>query len=235
MTELVKDSCYYCSARYKSIFNELGLEEARIMDSSKKCTIYKKGQKIFEEGTYPHGVYCINSGKIKVTQMGTDGKEQIIHLCVDGDVMGYRSVLSGDKYSCSATVLETSSVCYIPVNVFTDLVKENARLTSKIIQLFSAELKVAETTITNMAHKSVKERLAQAILLLKETYGYEKDGCTVNVSITREDMASMVGTAREVVTRLLLELRKEGSIELTGKKVQILSQQKLIKIANVFD
>jgi CRP/FNR family transcriptional regulator len=235
MQELIKDSCYYCSARYKSIFNELGLEEAKSVDLSKKCMIYKKGQRIFEEGTYPHGLYCVNNGKIKVTQTGPDGKEQIIHLCGNGDVMGYRPILSGDKYSCSATALETSSVCYIPVNVFTDLIKENVRLTSKIIKLFSADLKEAETSITNMAQKSVKERLAQAILLLKETYGYEKDERTINVSITREDLASMVGTAREVITRLLFEFNKEGSIELKGKKIKIRNQEKLIKIANVFN
>jgi CRP-like cAMP-binding protein len=232
MQELEKDSCYYCSARNKSIFSELGLEDAEAMNATKNCIQYKKGQTIFEEGTYPHGLYCINAGKIKVTQTGPDGKEQILHLYKEGNIMGYAAILSGDTYSCSATALENSAICYIPVSVFSSLLKKDINLTAKIIHLFSAELKAAETTITNMAHTSVIERLAQSILLLKETYGCEKDGCTLSVSITREDLANMTGSAREVVTRLLSELAKDETIELVGKTIKILNRQKLIKTAN---
>ncbi len=233
MSELVKDSCYYCKARYKSIFSELGLDDTQSIEVSKSCMVYKKGNVIFEEGKYPHGLYCINNGKIKVTQVGADGKEQIIHLCKNGDVMGYRAILSGDKYSCSATAIEDSAICFIPKEVFTGLVEKNTMLATKIIKLFANELKVAEQAITDIAHKSVKERLAQGILLLKEFYGYEADGCTINVSITREELASIVGTARETATRLLSEFDKEKSIELQGKKIKILDLQKLVGKANV--
>jgi len=233
MAESAKDSCYYCKARYKSIFSELGLEETVAVEISKSCMMYKKGQLIFEEGAYPHGLYCINNGKIKVSQTGADGREQIIHLCKDGDVMGYRAILSGDKYSCSATAIEDSAICFIPTRVFTNLVEKNTTLASRIMRLFANDLKTAEKTITDIAHKSVKERLAQSILLLKESYGYEKDGQTINIAITREELASIVGTVRETVTRLLSELDKEKSIELTGKRIKILNAQKLINTANV--
>jgi len=235
MTEIVKNGCYYCNTRFKSIFGDLSLDETRELDSYKTCNTYKKGQVIFEEDTYPHGLYCINRGKIKITQTGADGRDQIIHLVKDGDIMGYRAILSGDKYSGSATAIETSSVCFIPIKVFTGMVEKNAKLAFKIIHLFSDELKTAERTITDLAQKSVKERLAQGILLLKESYGYEADGCTINITITREEIASIVGTARETATRLLGELSKEKSIELNGKKIKILNQQKLIGAANVFD
>lgn len=235
MPEIVKKGCYYCNARFNSIFSDLNLDETRVIDAQKTCSLYKKGQIIFEEDTYPHGLFCINSGKIKITQTGADGRDKIIHLAKDGDVMGYRAILSGDKYSCSATVIETSSVCFIPTDVFTGMVERNAKLAFKIIHLFSDELKAAERTITDLAQKSVKERLAQGLLLLKESYGYEEDGCTINITITREEIASIVGTARETATRLLGELSKEKSIELNGKKIKILNQQKLIQSANVFD
>lgn len=235
MEEKEDTGCYNCKVRCKSIFEEISLDDTKVLDTYKTCNTYKKGQVIFEEDTYPHGLYCISSGKIKLSQTGADGREQIVHLAKNGDVMGYRAILSGDKYSCSATAIENSSLCYIPTKVFTGMIERNAKLAFKVIHLLSDELKTAEHTITDLAQKSVKERLAQGILLLKESYGFEPDGCTINVSITREEIASIVGTARETATRLLAELSREKSIELNGKKIKILDQHKLIQSANIFD
>ncbi|MGP8214429.1 MAG: Crp/Fnr family transcriptional regulator [Bacteroidia bacterium] len=235
MPEQEKKECYQCVSRCRSIFSDLNLDETRMLDSNKSCTVFKKGQVIFEEGTYPHGLYCINKGKVKVAKTGADGKEKIVHMAKDGDVMGYRAILGGDKYSLTATALETSTLCYIPLKVFTGMVEKNAKLAFKVIHLFTDELRAAETTITDLAQKTVKERLAQGILLLKESYGYEDDGCTINVTITREEIASIVGTARETATRLLGELSKEKSIELKGKRIKILNPQKLVQEANLID
>ncbi len=228
-------SCLVCNSRFKSIFSDVGSIDLQDLDTAKICQTFKKGQTIFEEGTYPHGLYCINSGKIKVTQTGVDGKEHIVHLSKDGDVMGYRAVLSGDKYSCSAIALETSSICFIPTKVFISMVEKDPKLAFKIINLFSNELKTAERNITNIAQKTVKERLAQGILLLKESYGLEADNLTLNIVMTREDIANIVGTARETVIRLLFEMDREGTIGLEGKKIKILDQNKLLRLANIFD
>lgn len=228
-------SCMQCNSRLKSIFNESGSIDMAEMNSSKTCQYFKKGETIFEEGAYPHGLYCINSGKIKVTQNGADGREHIVHLSKDGDVMGYRAVLSGDKYSCSAVALENSSVCFIPTKVFIAMVEKDPKLAFKIIHLFSNELKTAERSITDIAQKSVKERLAQGLLLLKESYGYESDNATLNIVLTREDIANIVGTARETVIRLLFDMDKEKVLELNGKKIKILDYSKLLRLANISD
>lgn len=227
--------CQHCEARLKSVFCELNRSEVERLDAAKKCIVFKKGEKIFEEGAYPRGLYCVGNGKIKVTQTGVDGKEQIIHLAKDGDVMGYRAILSGDKYSCSATAMGDSSLCFIPSRFFIEMVEKNPRFTFQIIRLFSEELKTAERNITDTAQKSVKERLAQSILLLKESYGFEKDGLTINIAITREEIASIAGTVRETAIRILSDFSKNKIIELTGKKIKILNHQKLVEIANVFD
>ena len=228
-------SCMQCNSRLCSIFDEVGSLDLEVMDSSKTCHYFKKGETIFEEGAYPHGLYCINSGKIKVTQTGIDGREHIVHLCKDGDIMGYRAVLSGDKYSCSAVALENSSACFIPIKVFISMVEKDPKFAFKIINLFSNELKIAERNITDIAQKSVKERLAQGLLLLKESYGLESDNATINVAITREDIANIVGTARETIIRLLFELEREGILALEGKKIKILEQPKLLRLANIID
>jgi CRP/FNR family transcriptional regulator, polysaccharide utilization system transcription regulator len=235
MNQTAHISCLQCNSRLRSIFNEVGSMDMEIMDSSKTCQSFKKGQTIFEEGAYPHGLYCINNGKVKVSQTGVDGREHIVHLIKNGDVMGYRAVLSGDKYSCSAVALEDSSICFIPTKVFVAMVEKDPKLAFKIIHLFSNELKIAERSSTDLAQKSVKERLAQGLLLLKESYGFANDSTTINVIMTREDIANIVGTARETVIRLLFELEREGIIGLEGKKIKIIDQSKLLRLANIND
>ena len=166
---------------------------------------------------------------------GVDGKEQIIHLAKQGDTLGYRAILSGDKYSCSALALEDASLCFIAKDVFYSLVEKNAGVALQIINLFSKELKDAERKITSFAQNSIKERLAQSLLLLKENYGLENDGYTINASVTREEIANITGTTRETAIRNLFELNDDGIIELKGKKIKIISLHELIKTANVFD
>lgn len=227
--------CRFCNTRLNSIFRDLNPEEAEKLNEIKICNNYKKGSYIFVEGASPNGLFCVNNGKVKIIQTGVDGKEQIIHFANNGDVLGYRAILSGDTYSCSAITMEDSSLCYIPKSFFMQMVESNSKLTLRIFMFFSDMLKDSEKKITNIAQRSVKERLAQSILLLKESYGFEADGRTINLSITREEMANIAGTTRETAIRILSDLQNENAIELNGKKISISNLQLLVKVANVFD
>lgn len=233
--DIQQPDCYLCNARLKSVFREFNATELHSLNDAKYCKIFKKGQLIFEEGVYPLGLFCVNNGKIKVMQAGADGREQIIYLAKNGDVMGYRALLSGDTYSCSAVALEDSSLCFIPAKTFTEMVAQNAKLALQVIHLFSEELKAAEKAITDIAQKTVKERLAQTILMLQRYYGSETNNKTIDLHITREELANIVGTARETVTRALMELEKEKIIELVNKGIKIVDKDKLIATANIFD
>lgn len=104
-----------------------------------------------------------------------------------------------------------------------------------MMKLLSDDLRKAETNVTHMAQKPVRERLAEALLFIKETYGFEEDGTTLNLRITREELANLVGTATETVIRLLSEMNKEEVIHLDGKKIQILDTKELLDIANIDD
>ena len=110
--------CEHCESRYKSIFCDLKGEHLASINEHKGCNIYKKGQTIFSEGFFPQGLFCINAGKVKVAQVGDNGREQIIRLTKDGDILGYRALLSGEKYSASAVAIEDCSVCLIPKDIF---------------------------------------------------------------------------------------------------------------------
>jgi CRP-like cAMP-binding protein len=235
MSKTEHPDCGNCSTGLQSIFCELATDEVQQLTASKSCVLFKKGQAVFLEGTYPRGLYCVHKGKIKVTQIGIDGREQIVHLAKDTDVMGYRAILSSDKYSCSAIAMEDSSLCFIPKEIFLSLVEKNSKFALQVIQLFSKELKDAEKKITSIAQRPVKERIAQSLLLLKEHYGFEKDGCTIDIVVTREEIANISGTTRETVIRALFELQKDNIIELSGKKIRILNNNALRKTANAFD
>ena len=228
-------SCQSCSNRHNSVFCNLTPEEMKEIDYKKNCTSYKKGQQIFHENAYPFGLFCISSGKIKVARTGDEGKEQIIRLAKAGDILGYRALLSGDKYSCYAEAIEDSSLCFIPKDEFLNIVNKNANVSIGLMKLLSEDLKVAQQKITDLAQKPVRERLAEAILVLKETYGFEQDGLTLNVVLSREELANVVGTATETTIRLISEFKNDGVIELSGKKIKIIQLAKLTKIANIHD
>lgn len=227
--------CEHCESRYKSIFCDLKGEQLATLNESKGCNIFKKGQTIFSEGFFPQGLFCVNSGKIKISQAGDNGREQIIRLTKEGDILGYRALLSGEKYSASAVALEDCNVCLIPKDIFFSIVESESSLSMQIMKLLSHDLGKAEHKITDLAQKPVRERMAEAILFLKETYGTESDGKTLNVTLSREDIANIVGTATETAIRLLSEFKTDLMIELQSKKIKIVNADKLIKTANIHD
>jgi len=235
VNKIAEPECVLCAHRFNSLFNVLNDDEATLLSSKKSCRLYKKGNEIFQEGAIPYGLFCVNTGKIKLTQTGVDGKEQIIHLAKSGDVMGFRALLGNDKYSCSAFALEDSSICFIPKEVFLPMVESNAKLAMNVIHIFSDMLKDTENSITTIAQRTVKERIAQCLLLLKERYGYEQDGQVINVLISREEIANIAGTSRESAIRTLFDLQKENIVELQGKKIRITNYPALVEASNLFE
>ena len=228
-------ACENCSNRMRSVFCDLHGNELESLNESKGCGDYKKGQIIFNAGAYPHGLYCVNEGKIKIYRVGDEGKEQIIRLAKGGDILGYRALLSGDKYSSTAMAIDDCKICFIPQSSFLKLLEGNGMLSMQLMKLLSNDLKEAEHRITDLAQKPVRERVAEALLYLKHTYGYEQDGVTIDVTLSREDIANIVGTATETTIRLLSELKHDQVIGLNGKHISILDHKQLLKVANIYD
>jgi len=226
--------CKHCSNRFNSVFCKTENDVMKEIEALKICSTFKKGETIFREGVYASGVYCINAGKIKLSMLGDEGREQIVRMAKPGDIIGYKALLSGDKYSATATAIEDCNVCFIPREIFLVILQKDAALSFEMMKLLSNELKRAEEKITHLAQKPVRERVAETILFLKETYGIDKEN-HINVLLSREEIANLVGTATETAIRLLSEFNKDNIIELSGKKIKILNHQKLIKTANLYD
>lgn len=232
--KLQTPSCSTCGSRNKSVFCGLHGDQMDRLDSHKGCDFYKKGEAIFKEGGYSRGLYCVNKGKVKMSKMGPSGKEQIIRFATAGDVMGYNSMLSKSKLSSTAVALEDAAVCFIPSSDFFDLIKTEPDFSLKMLELTAKNWNEASRLITDMAQKTTKQRLAEMLLWLKETFGLDEENC-IDVKLSREEIANMVGTATEAVIRLIAELKKEKLISLDGKKIKLLDIHGLVMLADLVD
>lgn len=218
-------SCSTCSVRNNSIFSNFNPHEVSGLDSHKACHFYKKNQTIFVDGSYPRGVFCINHGKVKIYALGDEGKEQIVHIAREGEVVGFRSMLSGEAYKLSATTLEDSNICFVAKDDFLNMLDTNVSLRNSVLKELSKELGERAIFITNLAQKSVRERLAYSLMLLADIYGDEP------INLTREDLANFVGTATETLIRLLKDFKEEGYIDIQTRKIFILKKNDLLHLA----
>lgn len=225
--------CDNCAINTSSVFRHLSKEEVEIINFEKEFRQYKRGEVLYNEGNRISGIFCINKGIIKVFKTGIDGKEQIIRFAKPGDIIAYRSVLSNEPACTSAKVIEDSSVCFIPSHILTDFVNENTLFSMEVMKLTCHELGEANEYITDIAQKTVRERLAEVLLHLINDFGLDTDSY-LKITLTREELANIVGTATESVIRLLSEFKSDRYIELSGRKIRILDRKSLEKISNVF-
>ncbi len=228
--------CRQCIVRTSTCFSDLMPDDIGELVEKKISTVYKKGQTIFYEGMMPTGIYCLHSGKIKISKRGNDGKEQIVRFVLEGGLLGIRSLMGGRKYSASATTLEESVVCYIDQKTFFKLTTKYPHISQCVMTLICALLEEAEAKMTSLAQKPVRERLAEGLLILDELFNGE-GGCKADeqehaLSLSREDLANLVGTATETVIRLLSDFKDEKLIEIEGRKVILLDKEGLKKTSN---
>jgi CRP-like cAMP-binding protein len=226
-------NCKNCSLEFKTIFKKLTAVQLDFINNSKNCVIAKKGTILYEEGNRMSGFYCINKGIIKIYKTGIEGKEQIIKFAKEGDIFGYRSVINGEPACTSVKILEDSILCHISTADLYYLLKENSEFGIELLQIACKELGEANNYITDIAQKTVRERLAEILLHLKDEFGVNNEEL-INIALTREELANMIGTATESVIRLLSEFKLEGIIELHGRRIRLVDVSKLKKISNVF-
>jgi CRP-like cAMP-binding protein len=232
--DIVVPLCDKCSLESGSIFKHLTPDEIVTINFEKDFRQYKRGDILYQEGNRISGFFCINSGIIKVFKTGFDGKEQIIRFARKGDIIAYRSVLSNELACTSAKVIEDCQVCFIPSEILISFIKTNPNYALELMKLACHELGEANSFITDIAQKTVRERLAEVLLLLVNDFGLD-DQNFLKISLTREELSNIVGTATESVIRLLSEFKTDKLVELNGRKIKILNRKGLEKISNVFN
>ncbi|KOH43785.1 Crp/Fnr family transcriptional regulator [Sunxiuqinia dokdonensis] len=221
-----------CELSGFQLFKKLTEQEFTQLNYDKTCSLYKKGSIIYREGSRLTGFYCVTKGIVKIFKTGIDGKEQIIRFAKKGEIIAYRSLLSEELACTTAKVIEEAVLCHIPYQTLQFLIQSNWQFSHHMLQIVCKELREANDYITDIAQKTVRERLAEVLLLLKDSFELDNSN-TLQISLTREELANIVGTATESVIRLLSEFKQDKMIELQGRKIKLLDIKALTRVANL--
>ena len=219
-------NCNNCIIKELNSFKVLTEKELVELTRLKTIMSFKKGEIIFEEGTHLKGVFCLRKGKCKVTKLSPNGNEQIIRFIQKGELIGHRSILSETTTHLTVTALEDMEACFIPKNQVYNNFKNNSEFSLDITKSLCEDLDNANLSIANMAQKNVKERLADSLLFFDKIFGIDDEGY-LNIKLSREEIANSIGTATESSIRLLSQFKKDGLIEIKGKKIKIINKTKL--------
>jgi CRP-like cAMP-binding protein len=212
--------CEQCIIKQFNSLRALGKDDLIRISGCKTSKFIKKGEILFREGESINGVYCVKDGVCKLSKLSANGKDQIVKLVVRGDLIGQRSLVTDEKSNLTAIALNDMEICFIPRNEIINDLTNNANFSLDMLQEMAKELRVADNIIVDMAQKSVKQRLADVLIYLYETFNTDEKGF-LGVMLSREDYASLVGTATESAIRILSQFKKEGLISTTGKHVKI--------------
>jgi CRP-like cAMP-binding protein len=227
-------SCEDCVSKDDGIFCDLESPEMAEISNYKINNTYKKGQTLFVQGNHPFGIYCISKGNIKLTKTGPDGKETIVRIAYGGDILGHRSLFTDDNYSATATAMEDTEVCFIDKKFILKIIEQNPTVALSIINKHTRDMGAAEKKLSSLHQKNVRERLAELILSLKATHGVKEGGrWKIELKLTREEMATMIGTANETLIRFMTEFKDAGIIEQEGKVIFIKNEEELLNWANI--
>jgi CRP-like cAMP-binding protein len=187
---------------------------------------YSLKEYVFREGDSPIYLYFLSKGKIKTFKMNEDGKEYITGLFNSGDFFGYTALLEHSNYSDSAQVLDDAEVLLIPKEDFYHLMSSNTEVIGSFIKLLADNIHQKEEQLIELAYSSVRKRVANALVQVYEKYNAEhREDFTI--SLGREDLASIVGTATETVIRALSEFKEDGYIASKGREIKVLDIQAL--------
>jgi CRP/FNR family transcriptional regulator len=214
-------TCFMCRNSLK--------EWGQAIGAHRKMFYFKKGEMLCKEGEEVGGIFFVYSGTVKVHKKWAGDKELIVRFAKKGDIVGHRGLGTTTTFSISATALGPVSACYIDLPFFMTTLKINQEFLYQLMLFFADELKESERKMRNLAHMPVKGRMAQALMNLKEKFGCDKYGF-IDITLSRQEMASYTGTTYETVFRILNELIEDKAIEVSGKNIRIKDARKLLSL-----
>jgi CRP-like cAMP-binding protein len=228
----------FIESKFLSVFNDKSFKEILSKEDynkyieAKKTVFFNKGEALFEEGSNVDGIYFIENGTAKLYKLGFNRKEQILRFIKEGDIIGYRALLIGEAYQATAEAMSDLQAIFIPTDVFLHLLEVDSQLSYAMLQKISFELGESSNTVTFLAQKTVRERLAEVLLLLEQKLGTDPEGF-IKISLTREEIANLIGTATESAIRLISEFKQDDYIAVEGRNIKILNHEKLKKLGHV--
>ena len=230
--QLVIEENFSKAFNTESLRESLKPEDFEVYNNALKILEFSKGDVVFEDGDSPKGVYFIEKGTAKLSKSGVYGKDQILRFCKENDLIGYRSLLCGENFQAKAEAMTPMKVQFLPSDVFLKLLEIDPKLSYAMLQKIAYELGESANTVTFLAQKTIKERLAEILIKKKKKLGTDPEGF-IKISLTREEIANLIGTATESAIRLISEFKQDDLIAVEGRNIKILNREKLIKLGHV--
>jgi CRP-like cAMP-binding protein len=212
---------------------ELNQKEKEALIQHHTYAQYKKGELLVKDGEKPYGLICLASGKVKVFKEGVGGREQILRMVRPQGFIGYSAIFADSPYYASAIAIEDSTVCIFEKDCFIRLVRKNPDLSMKLMKELAEELGFSNNRTVSLTQKHIRGRLAESLLVLRDTYGLENDGKTIRVYLSREDIANLSNMTTSNAIRTLSTLASEEIISIEGRKIMILDCHRLERISDL--
>jgi CRP-like cAMP-binding protein len=222
-----------CIDNLKSVFTVLTPDEKEFIKKQLISNFYKKGEVIFKEGDKPTGLICLSDGKVKVFKEGVGGREQIIRMAKPVGFIGYRALFAEEIHHATAVAIEDSVTCLIEKEIVYQLLRQNAEFSLSIIKSFATELGFSLDRTVTLTQKHIRGRLAESLIFLKDTYGFENDNATLKVYLSREDIANLSNMTTSNAIRTLSAFAGENVIGIDGRKIKIIDLLKLERISDL--
>jgi len=216
-----------------SIFKGLPQKDKEIIAQNHIMLIVKRGGVLFKEGEKPRGLICLVSGKAKVFKEGVGGRLQIVKMVKQNGFIGYHTIYSDILWPVSSIAIEDSALCILDKNSILKIIRKNPDMGLKLIKIISDELWFSHNRIVSLTQKHVRGRLAESLLILRDTYGFEADGTTIRVNLSREDIANLSSMTTSNCIRTLSNMVSEGIIETEKRKIRILNNTILEHISEL--
>jgi CRP-like cAMP-binding protein len=222
-----------CIEGTSSILRGLNQKDKEVLADHHSYSIIKRGGLLFKEGEKSRGLICLASGKVKVFKHGVGGREQILRMIKQNGYIGYETLFSDSTWQFSAAAVEDSAICVFEKSALNKLLRKNSDLSVKFIKVMAEELSYSNNRIISLTQKHVRGRLAESILMLRDSFGFEADGKTLRVSLSREDLAHLSNMTTSNAIRTLSNLASEGIIELGRRRICILENLDLEHICEL--
>ncbi|MCM1093900.1 MAG: Crp/Fnr family transcriptional regulator [Bacteroides sp.] len=207
-----------------------GDEKRRIVENFTTHT-FKKNQIIYAEDEMPENLWCLLKGKVKLYKDGIGGRQQILRLIRPVQYFGYRAYFAGESYNSTAAAFEPSVLGSIPMTIVEDLIQNNIKLAWFFIHELSRNLGGSDTKIVNLTQKHIRGRLAEALIALRDSYGYEDDNATLKIYMAREDLANLSNMTTSNAIRTLSGFVAEKILIVDGRRIKIMNENALRKIS----
>lgn len=232
-TELHAKICNICINSTNSVFKPLSRDEKIFLRNNMTVVKYRKNEAIYKEGDKPHGLLCLSEGNVKIFKAGVGKRSQIVRLAKPVGFIGYRAMFAQENHIASAVAITNCTVCIVKAEIVHTLLKSNFDFSIHIMRALATDLGISNRRTVTLTQKHIRGRLAESLLVLVDTYGFEDDDETINVYLSREDLANLSNMTTSNAIRTLALFANEDIIELVGRKIKIKQKATLNNISSL--